>query len=83
MRNEQARPFESPARSRRANSTRTDPDAPSGAVGTPLTTLMPLDHAKRLMIESALSGTSPDELVGQALAEYFARLDLQRGDGAS
>jgi hypothetical protein len=62
---------------------RVDLDDPSSTVDTSLTTLMPAGYVDRLMVEAALNRVSPDDLLGQALTEYFARLDRQRGDGTS
>lgn len=60
-----------------------DPAGTIGAIGATLTMLMPATHTRRLQSEAALSGLSADELVKQALAEYFARLDRQRDNGAT
>ncbi|MBR7839124.1 hypothetical protein KDL01_38030 [Actinospica durhamensis] len=55
---------------------------PRGPVRVPLTVRILAGHNERLTEEVALQGLSPQYLVEQALAEYFTRLDRQRGDAA-
>jgi len=45
----------------------------------PLTVRILAQHNERLTSEVALQGLGPQYLVEQALMEYFARLDRQRG----
>ncbi|MBR7826246.1 hypothetical protein KDK95_08035 [Actinospica sp. MGRD01-02] len=51
---------------------------PRGPVRVPLTVRILAAHNERLTAEVAAQGLSPQYLVEQALAEYFARLDDQR-----
>lgn len=51
---------------------------PRGPVRVPLTVRILAQHNERLTSEVAVQGLSPQYLVEQALAEYFARLDRQR-----
>ncbi len=52
---------------------------PRGPVRVPLTVRILAQHNERLTSEVALQGLGPQYLVEQALMEYFARLDRQRG----
>lgn len=52
---------------------------PRGPARVPLTVRILAAQDERLTAEVALQGLSPQYLVEQALSEYFARLDRQRG----
>ena len=54
---------------------------PRGPARVPLTVRILAAHNERLTAEVAAQGLSPQYLVEQALAEYFARLDDQRSHG--
>lgn len=51
---------------------------PRGPERVPLTVRILATHNERLTAEVVLQGLSPQYVVEQALAEYFARLDRQR-----
>ena len=52
---------------------------PRGPQRVPLTVRILVGHNDRLTEEVARQGLSPQYLVEQALAEYFMKLDRQRG----
>ena len=52
---------------------------PRGPARVPLTVRILAAQDERLTAEVAFQGLSPQYLVEQALSEYFARLDRQRG----